>query len=243
MLNSTFRVTFGIEVECILAFHETLLRNQLAATKTDSKIVKDIPDDIREELNQVSHHYQDADRGQHDTSRQKYMGWGLTTPTAYPAERDSIGFQDLFEIHLGKHHYRGYGGEILYVAQTLLPAGVQVHDSFNGEMKYTDFTHWHLTHERGLVGVDKETLMQRPERLAKLEGSDDSANVFKAPHLAKDWDTHPLELVSRVLPYDSASITELQQHLTALQVGVLHFAFATKHCGLHVHVGLPVPTK
>lgn len=243
MLNSTFQVTFGIEVECILAFHETLLRNQLAATETDSKIVKDIPDDVRRKLNQVSQQYLVADLGRHDTSREKYMGWGLTTPTAYPAERDNIRFQEDMDKHLKEYGYRGYGGEILYVAQTLLPPGVQVHDSFNGENKYTDFTHWHLTHERGLAGVDKENLMQRPERLAELEAPNDPTNVFKQPRLTKDWDTHPLELVSRVLSYDSASIAELQKHLTALRVGLLHFAFATQHCGLHVHVGLPVPTK
>ncbi|CAD6591818.1 MAG: hypothetical protein ASARMPRED_005769 [Alectoria sarmentosa] len=243
MINATFQATFGIEVECILAFHETLLRNHLAATKSDSNIIKDIPEDVRRKLTQVSQHYLDEDARRHDTSRQQYMGWGLTTPTAYPSERDNIGWQEYMDKHLASHGYRGYGGEILHVAQTLLPDGVEVHDSFNGENKYTDFSHWHLTHERGLVGLDKKNLMQWLEKLSKAKVPGDLTNMLKQPSMTKGWDTHPLELVSRVLPYSSASIAEVHQHLAALQEGLAHFAFATAHCGLHVHVGLPVPSN
>lgn len=243
MINSTFQVTFGIEVECILAFHETVLRNYLIRTNTHSKIIKDIPEEVRRKLNQVSRHYVDEDTRYGDTSRQMYMGWGLTTPTHYPPERDNMQFQDLFDAHRDKYGYRAYGGEILHAAQTLLPDGVAVHDSFNGGIKYTDFSHWHLTHERGLVGADRGTLMQRLDKLSKAKAPGDLTNMLKQPSMTKSWDSHPLELVSRVLPYDSASIAEVHQHLTALQEGPTHFAFATKHCGLHVHVGLPVQPK
>ena len=242
MINSAFQVTFGIEVECILAFHETLLHDQLAASKSQAKIIKDIPDETRQNLNQVSQHYLDEDTRQHDTSRQKYMGWALTTPTAYPPERDNIRFQRQFDKHLTEYGYRAYGGEILHVAQNLLPAGVRAHDSFHSGNKYTDFSHWHLTHERGLVGVDKEELTRQFDKT----GSKKAENMPERQQTmmdTEDWDSHPLELVSRVLPYNDASITELHQHLTALQAGPDHFAFATKHCGLHVHVGLPVPGK
>ena len=240
MINSTFQVTFGIEVECILAFHESVLQNHLATTnETDAKIVKDIPDDIRRKLNQVSQHYLDEDARQHDVSRQRYMGWALTAPTDYPTERDNVGFQDEFDLHLSKYGYRAYGGEILHIAQTLLPNGVEVHDSFHSAKYSTDFSHWHLTHERGLVGVDKQNLAQR---LASEPGHK-SNNQLKQPCRADEWDTHPLELVSRVLPYNAASIAEIKHHVTALRSGPAHFAFETKHCGLHVHVGLPVPHK
>ena len=241
MINSAFQITFGIEVECILAFHETLLRNQLANTGTDTRIIKDIPDDVRQKMNQISPHYLDEDARRHDPSRQKYMGWGLTTPTAYPPERDNVRIQDYMDVNIARYGYRAYGGEILHIAQTLLPDGVEIHDSFNGQNKYTDFSHWHLTHERGLVGADKKELMRRLDRLSKAPGG--LVNMLKQPSLTRDWDTHPLELVSRVLNYDSASIAEVHGHLTALQAGLTHFAFATRHCGLHVHLGLPVPAK
>ena len=240
MINSSFQVTFGIEVECILAFHESLLRKHLNNTSSNSEIIKDIPEDVRRKLNQIPENYQDYDMGRHDTSRQRYLGWALTTPTSYPDEGAIGRCQELMDLHLERYGYRAYGGEILHVAQQLLPDGVEVHDSFK---KYTDFSHWHLTHERGLVGADKENLMQRLERQSLARSTTDPTNIFKQPSLTKDWDTHPLELVSRVLPYNSASIAEVHQHLTALQGGLLHFAYATKHCGLHVHVGLPVPAK
>ena len=128
-----------------------------------------------------------------------------------------------------------------------------MHDSFHSGNKYTDFSHWHLTHERGLVGVDKEGLKRQFDKtVSRAEKKPDDDEVANMPAERRqtiddddkeDWDTHPLELVSRVLPYNAASITELHQHLTALQAGPNHFAFATKHCGLHVHVGLPVPEK
>ena len=245
MINSTFEVTFGIEVECILAFHETLLRNHLATTTTaNPKIIKTIPDDTRRKLNQVSQHYLDEDTRHHDVSRQRYMGWALTTPTSYPPSRDNIGFQSQFDAHLSRHGYRAYGGEILQLAQTLLPTGVEVHDSFHTD-KYTgDFSHWHLTHERGLVGVDKEELTKRLLRRANDEAGhilpDDNRRTCP---VADEWDNHPLELVSRVLPYNAASLAEITAHITALRSGSKHFAFPTKHCGLHVHVGLPVPPK
>ena len=243
MINSNFQVTFGIEVECVLAFHETLLQDHLATTTADSKIIKYIPDDVRRKLNQISQHYLDEDARQHDASRRRYMGWGLTTPTAYPAEYDNNGFQEKFDIELSKYGYRAYGGEILHVAQRILPEGVEVHDSFHSEKYNNDFSHWHLTHERGLVGVDKENLTQRLDKLSKATKPGDTSNRFKRPCLTTNWDTHPFELVSRVLPYNTASIAEIQHHLTVLQEGPKHFAFTTKHCGLHVHVGLPVPAK
>ena len=243
MINSTFQVTFGVEIECILAFHETLLREHLAATNTNSKIIKTIPDDVQRKLNQVSRQYLDEDARQHNTSRQKYMGWGLTTPTDYPAECNDNGFQELFDMHLSEYGYRAYGGEILHIAQALLPQGVEIHDFFHSKKTYTDFSHWHLTHERSLNGVDKKNLTQQLNKLSKTKAPDDLTSMLKQLTLTESWDNHPLELVSRVLPYNIDSIAEIHRHLTVLRSGVHHFAFATEHCGLHVHVGLPVPEK
>ena len=186
MINSTFQVTFGIEIECILAFHEILLRDHLATTGTVSKIIKHIPEDVRRKLNQASQHYLDEDTRQRDTSRQKYMGWGLTTPTAYPAECDTNGFQEQFETHLSKYGYRAYGGEILHVAQALLPKEVEVHDAFHSDKRYTDFSRWHLTHERGLVGVDKHNLTQRLDESFKATAPGDLDNMLKQPSMSED---------------------------------------------------------
>ena len=169
MINSTFQVTFGIEVECILAFHESLLRGHLNDTNSDSRIIKDIPDGIRQKLNQVPQRYLDDDRGRHDESRKQYHGWALTTPTTYSKDGDDGKFQEIMDVNLEKYGYRAYGGEVLHIAQKILPDGVEIHDSFN---KNTDFSHWHLTHEHGLVGASKENLMQRLKRLSMAKRDD-----------------------------------------------------------------------
>lgn len=257
MINSTYQLTFGLELECILAFHESLLHHHLSTTTTTApatpQIIKSIPDSTRRHLNQVSPHYLDDDTRHHDVSRQLYMGWALTTPTSYPPSRDNIGFQDQFDLHLSKYGYRAYGGEVLHIAQSLLPAhGVEIHDSFHSKKYNGDFSRWHLCHERGLVGVDKGDLKRRL-RMAEEEEADrlsteeeennDKTGGLKRARRVEEWDTHPLELVSRVLPYDGSSIGEIKRYITTLSSGPAHFAFATKHCGLHVHVGLAVPPK
>ncbi|MCJ1279157.1 hypothetical protein MMC21_006981 [Puttea exsequens] len=105
-----------------------------------------------------------------------------------------------------------------------------MHDLF--QIKNDDFSTWHLTHDRGVVGVDKETLENKLQLLKK--GIDDIAS----------WDCHGIELVSRVLPLTPASFAEMATHLTALNPpfsSATHAAFTNEHCGFHVHIGLPVP--
>jgi len=220
MINESLPVTFGMEFEAILAFHEALLRSHLQDTGNDSEIIKDIPDRTRGTLNQVDPSYQ--------LERSKYMGWGLTKPTQYWDDQDSWR-QEMFEDHLGNVGYRGYAGEILTLGKTLLPEGVQVHDSL--ARPYSDFQYWHLTHDNSLVGVSKDALA---DNLRKASQQTDEI---------ENWDNHPLELVSRILPYSPSSFEEIDTHLARL-AGTTedqHTAFTTDCCGLHVHVGLPVP--
>ena len=53
MINETFDMTFGVEFEMVLAFHEKLLHKHLQDTQNHSKIVKDIPKNVRRELYQA----------------------------------------------------------------------------------------------------------------------------------------------------------------------------------------------
>ncbi|MCJ1460050.1 hypothetical protein MMC28_010429 [Mycoblastus sanguinarius] len=218
MINSDYHLTFGLEFECLLAFHESLLQGHTP--------VKDIPEEVRCQMCQSS---------QANIARApKYMGWGLVTPTNYPEGIEEHHFQEFFASHLEKFGYRGYAGEILQLAQTILPPNVSIHDSF--AKKYTDFSQWHLTHDRSLVGVDKSTLASQ---LASQKISVDSI---------EDWDSHGIELVTRALPYTPASMSEVNTYLSSLLSSgspniseVKHTAFATTQCGFHIHVGLPTP--
>ncbi len=225
MKNEGFDVTFGVEVEAILAFHESLLQAHLNTTDTTCTIIKDLPEDARRDLCIAQPEYL--------LSRPKYMGWGLTTPTKYPTSHREYKFQQHFDDNVQKHGCRGYGGEILHLAHNILPQGVRIHHSFTE--KFDNFNSWHITHERSLVGVDKSVLAHefatsgRSKTITELE----------------EWDTHGIELVSRVLPFKPSSFDEINTHLQSL-IGTKednHMAFTTEHCGFHVHIGLPTPPE
>ncbi|KAL8945506.1 MAG: hypothetical protein Q9183_008064, partial [Haloplaca sp. 2 TL-2023] len=96
------------------------------------------------------------------------------------------------------------------------------------------FDKWHLATDTSLVGATKEDL----------------ATVLKSNRITgnvDDWDSGPVELVSRILRVDEeASFTEIGRYLAALQPVPTHrhrrktyTAFTSSFCGLHVHIGLP----
>lgn len=217
MANQGLQLTFGVEFECVLGFHESLLLKHLNAIGTDDTIVKDIPPTVRKDFAQAA---------RLTYTGRNYMGWGLKAPTNYPKEGEN-NYQDEFDRQRSEHGYRAYGGEVLHVAKALLPEGVRIHDTF-GPGIYNDFQHWHVCVDTTVTGVEKETLA------SKL--GERSSNV-------NDWDSHGVELVTRVLPYEPASSHEIDQHLALLKGTETskHVAFPTLYCGLHVHVGLPTP--
>lgn len=220
MINESYQVTFGVEFEFILAFHETTLRTHLQNTNNDSEIVKDIPDDIREALNSTYPAYLIP----------KYMGWGLTTPLVCGLDGQESDDQEWFDDNLKQYGYRGYGGEILTLAKSFLPTGVRVHDRLHMD-RCQNFDSWHLTQDPSLVGLSKEDLLAQFERIER--GMDDP----------NDWDSHGIELVSRILPFEPASFDEIEAHLIPLRgtEKSLHTALISENCGIHVHVGLPTP--
>ena len=223
MINESFEVTFGVEVEAILAFHESLLQAHLNTTNPTCTIIKDLPEDARRDLCIAQPEYL--------LSRPKYMGWGLSTPTNYPTSHMDHRFQQHFDDNIQKHGCRGYAGEILHLAHNILPQGVRIHDSFTE--KFDNFNSWHITHERSLVGITKPTLAHQ---FATSGRSIPTAEL-------ENWDTHGIELVSRVLPFHPSSFSEINTHLQSLTgtEETNHMAFTTEHCGLHVHIGLPTP--
>ncbi|KAL8906457.1 MAG: hypothetical protein Q9171_006256, partial [Xanthocarpia ochracea] len=103
---------------------------------------------------------------------------------------------------------------------------VVVHD---GCGKMQKFGKWYLTTDTSLVGA-------RPKELAAIV-KDDAAKT-------REWDSGPVELVSRVLDVDDeASFQEIGEMLEILTAGAKarrrYKAFTDQWCGLHVHIGLP----
>lgn len=216
MLNEEYQVTFGVELECVFGFHESLLQQHIDRTDSDSRIIKDIPEDVRQEFRQGPEMYRQT--------RPCYIGWALTGPTAFPSARDDPQGLGWFERARQEFGYRPYGDEILQLAQGILGPTVDVH---RGRRKRQDFNRWHLTVDTSLVGATKEELQSNlGDRIA------DSVD---------NWDSSGVELVSRILPPTEESFDEISQYLDLLkgnsQSG--HGAFTDEYCALHVHVGLP----
>ncbi|KAI4279534.1 MAG: hypothetical protein L6R38_005009, partial [Xanthoria sp. 2 TBL-2021] len=212
--SSFIPLTFGIELEHILAFHSSLLTPLIPA---NTWIAKHIPHDTSMRLRQTTYIYQ--------LSRPKYYGWGLTAPTNY---RSPFG-SEWHNQCIIDHGYRGYADEILRMEQAIFNdrnQHVVVHD---GDGKMQEFGKWYLTTDTSLVGAS-------PEELASMVGEDRARTG--------EWDSGPVELVSRVLDVDAASsfseVAEMFEILNAGHSGKTKYkAFADQWCGLHVHIGLP----
>ena len=222
MINQEYQVTIGMEFEAIVAFHQTLLEGILRSINSNMEIIKEISDADRVGITQVHPRYQ--------STRPKYMGWGLTTPTSYGSNEEDTERQRRFRDNLTYQEVRGYAGEVLSLVKLILGEGVFVHDSW---AKCKHFELWHLTHDNSLVGVFKHILASKLEAMGhQVENID-------------DWDAHPIELVSRILLFSPQSLNEIFDFLARLVGSPLsqHAAFVNEWCGTHVHVGLPVPAN
>ena len=227
MIKEGMKLTFGVEFECVLAFKESLLREQFPKVHRESSIKKDINDQNRKALNirYVAKQYQNEE------ARSRYNGWGLTFPTEYSDSEN----QDFFQKQLRLFDCRAYGEEVLSMAKTLLVPEIVRMDPRRTQdaPRNEDFSLWSLTHDQSLVGIPKEVLAQRLR---------DVGREIPASEL-EDWDSAPVELVSRQLSFEAESFTEIRRFMSRLcgapEGDQRHIALTTEYCGLHVHVGLP----
>ncbi|KAI4136984.1 MAG: hypothetical protein L6R39_007529, partial [Caloplaca ligustica] len=205
-------LTFGIEVEHILAFHSSILTPHLPA---GTAIIKDLALSIRLNLRQTTSQYL--------LTRPQYNGWALTAPTDYPSPFGSGWHNKCLEVH----GCRGYADEILRMEQAILKAqgkDVTVHD---GQGKMQDFSTWHLTTDTSLVGAT-------PAQLASVIIEIDSAEWDSAP---LELVSPPLALDD---PASFAEIEAILGIIRGgEEERKLYKAFTDPYCGLHVHIGLP----
>lgn len=212
-------LTFGIEIEFILAFDEPMLQQQLDRAGDTSRIVKDLTEEQRIKLRTCGSTYAHT--------RRKYMGWALTSEVEPPSAGRPIPRIDPYmDAHM-EFGFRAYADEISYVAQSLLPGPPDV-QSIRKDGKRVYFSNWHVSDDASLVGVDKPTLIE------KLGGRVTDID---------NWDSHGVELVSRPLPATSTSFEEIQQYLERLRgtASSRYGSMITPHCALHVHVGFADP--
>ncbi|KAL9003668.1 MAG: hypothetical protein Q9188_003467, partial [Gyalolechia gomerana] len=232
---SPMPLTFGLEFEHILLFHSSLLLPHLAH---GTEIKKALPHVTRLALRQTTSQYQ--------LSRPIYNGWGLTSPTDYTSPFGDGWHNDCLE----QYGVRGYADEILRVEKMILEkrmgkeSNVAVHDG-RGKMK--NFENWHLVTDTSLVGATPEELssLLAATTITTTTPSNDTDTHTHIDIDIEEWDSSPVELVSRVLPLDyynaEASFHEINTMLTHLlgSNDTLHRAFTDQHCGLHIHIGIP----
>lgn len=219
MPYQALNLTFGIELEFILAFEESLLQEQLDRTGDPSRIVKDLTEEHRTKLRTGGTAYAHI--------RRQYKGWALTSEVEpSSADRPTPQINPYVEAHR-EFGFRAYADEISYIAQALLPGPPDV-QSIRKDGKRVDFSRWYISDDPSLLGVDKPTII---------------ANFGNRVIDVDKWDSHGVELVSRPLPATSESFEEIQQHLEPLSgtASSRHGAMITSHCALHVHVGFPDP--
>ncbi|KAL8762306.1 MAG: hypothetical protein Q9184_001675 [Pyrenodesmia sp. 2 TL-2023] len=213
-------LTFGLEFEHLLAFHSSLLLPLLPPTNTT--ILRSLPSSTRSALRQTGSQYL--------LTRSLYHGWALTSPTTYPHPFSPSFHNDC----LAKHGCRGYADEILQLEREVFKKRgreVVVHDGW-GKMR--EFGRWFVTGDTSLGCAS-------PAQLAEIIGHERAGSG--------EWDSGPVELVSRVLPLDAEeSFQEVEEMLGILQgedddaEGFAYKPFINEFCGLHVHIGLPPPT-
>ncbi|KAL8926873.1 MAG: hypothetical protein Q9208_002682 [Pyrenodesmia sp. 3 TL-2023] len=214
-------LTFGLEFEHLLAFHSSLLLPLLSPTNTT--ILRSLPPTIRSALRQSGSQYL--------LTRSLYHGWALTSPTAYPHPFSASFHNEC----LAAHGCRGYADEVLRLeTEVFRKRGgreVVVHDGW-GKMR--EFGRWFVTGDTSLECAS-------PAQLAETIGVERARSG--------EWDSGPVELVSRVLPLDAEeSFEEVEEMLRILHgesdeaVGFTYKPFINQFCGLHVHIGLPPPT-
>lgn len=213
-------LTFGIEVEFILAFEEPMLQQELDRSGDTSRIVKDLTEEQRVKLRTGGSAYAHT--------RRRYMGWALTSEVQPPSAGCPIPRIDPYVDAHREFGFRAYADEISHVAQSLLPGSPDV-QSIRKDGKRVDFSKWYISDDPSLLGVDKPTLI---EKLGSRATDIDN------------WDSHGVELVSRPLPATSTSFEEIKLHLEPLRGTTTsrHVSMVTPHCALHVHVGFADPT-
>lgn len=211
-------LTFGIEVEFILGFEESMLQEQLEGAGDASRIVKDLTEEHRTKLRTGT---------AYALTRRQYKGWALTSKVEpLSAGRPAPQIDPYLEAHR-EFGFRAYADEVSYIAQALLtgPPDVQ---SICKDGKRVDVSRRYLSDDQSLLRVDKSTIL---------------ASLGNRVIDVDNWASHGVELVSRPLPATLASFDEIQQHLDPLRGtdSSRHGAIITPHCALHVHVEFPDP--
>ena len=226
--------TFGIEFECVLAFHESELRRVLKENAIEAAIQKDL---LREEHTALL-----GNRELDSFRRSHFPSWALYVPA-----------DDLTIDKLGMYSYgrlRPYFIEPLLIAQNALEKGhcttnVVGHSSQRSPIiqsapqgkavvlrqRDIDYDQWTLTYDISVPGATSSELYRNIPYLINQRNR-------------HEWDSWGIELVSRKFEYaqKNDAFEEVSRYLSTLKCcrSGTCAAFESVWAGTHVHIGINV---
>jgi hypothetical protein len=226
--------TFGIEFECVLAFHESELYRVLEENNIVATVRKDL---LREEHTALL-----GDRKRDSHRRSHFPSWGLDVPA------DDLAIDKLPMYSYGR--LRPYFVEPLLIAQNVLKSGqcptnvigytapgppiVHSGPQDNAVLlrhKDIDYDQWTLTYDWSIPGATNSELSQNvSHRIDELN--------------RREWDSWGIELVTRKFNYTQKkeAFEEISHYLSTLKGDQSRnwAAFESVWAGTHVHVGLDI---
>ena len=248
------QLQYGVEIETTIAFHQSKIRFYRMGERTERRIVKEIPLDVRKHLNPAAK----TDPSSRATRPEYYQGWAvLTNDDEYlfneswirlrmrhkkffkeGVDRDRAPVlrtwwpellhivEDLFENARNNEVGKGEDGDPIGQKLKLLANMKKQLEKSEGDMSYNV---WTVTNDQTLVSAPRKMLSS----ILQFEGlinSDEESNM---------WDSSGVEIVTRILrAEDSTDFREIDWVTETLnnQNGEL-LAFQSPFTGLHVHVG------
>lgn len=204
-------LSFGLEIECVFAFHESLLGDLLARLRPGARIIKEIPCE-REPLFR-------RNRGD-----DRHRSWAIA-----PADEHSSP-PECGLVDLGGDSCHAYTDEPLTLAREVIQKvhflrDVSVHASLSKQSSYPT---WSLQNDSSISGLTKQDLALRfSDRIIE-------------PNLSH-WDSWGVELVSppSLVRDVSTTMRDTGAMLDALRGSShsSHGALINDQCGFHVHIG------
>ncbi|RDW84657.1 hypothetical protein BP6252_02247 [Coleophoma cylindrospora] len=206
-------IRFGIELEFVHAFHETLLRAQMDQKNDLRKIVKD----VTSVANRLRFTPQLEDS---NIPRPRYSSWGLQR-------------QQIFATEIAP-----YTDEPMSILETelkvtnLIPT--KVFGFIRQDLKTADLyneRHWIITNDPTVVGVGTSMMSSFLDKYLHAWQQVDADS--------KNWDSYGVEVISPIMhSTDDSCFEALDQIVLAIKgrENGLCGSFPTKHCALQVHV-------
>ncbi|KAF2436467.1 hypothetical protein EJ08DRAFT_655460 [Tothia fuscella] len=211
-MSSSPQLSFGIEIEAIVAFHESKLQEHLSLHFPTATIVKSLDSAQTTGLRQIVY------------PQLPYNSWALAN-----AEKNNMTVKPTIHHEVGP--VRAYRDEPLHIVKELLSStscakDINIHNP-EDHSKPTDYSKWILTSDHSLTSLDP--IAKQTALASKVTAATEAAN----------WDTYGIELVSPPFISITQAQEQISSIVNTINTPNTTFLTTNNSCGLHVHIGLP----